>query len=163
MSKDLTVNNDLNSSAQPVLDQDGNSSALYLSSNSVGVGTESTDYPLAVQSSGPGAAAIQVIGSSGNALITSYEGTSGHGNFYVRDSYGTAMVKLAAGTNASYFNNGKNFGIGTDSPSAMLDVNGSAQVKTLVILNMAPASEAPSSDSLETVLIDPATGNLYYQ
>ena len=163
MSKDLAVINDLSKDAQYVQDQDGNKSTLSLSTGSVGIATKSTDNPLTVQSSGKGKDVIEVVGSSGNSLISLRDGANGHGNLFLRTSDGDSKVRFSAGTGKSYINNGENVGVGTDNPGALLDVNGSAQVKTLVILKMAAASEAPSGANLETVLIDPTTGNLYYQ
>jgi hypothetical protein len=53
--------------------------------------------------------------------------SSGDGNFILYDSSGTVKVKLYGEANAAnYINNGGNFGIGTASPTARLDVVGPA-------------------------------------
>ena len=167
MSSDLVTANEISSTAQYVASQDGVNSTLSLSTDNVGIGTDSPGVPLDLQSQGSNTVVFRVNGSAGNSIASISEGgASGAGNLSLNTSEGTTAIKFVAGTKgySSWINTGANFGIGTDSPSSTLEVDGSLTASGQVTLKgVQPTSEAPSSANLEAVFVDTNTGILYYQ
>jgi hypothetical protein len=107
--------------------------------------------------------ALQVTGSSGNAILEAVEGSGGNGNIFINTNDGGTKVQLTASGSPSWFNNGQNLGIGTTSPAATLDVSGSLQAQTVTFTKLPNASTAPSGADLEAVVVDTSTGILYQQ
>jgi hypothetical protein len=123
---------------------------------------------------------LDVIGSEGKVIVAAYEGSLGNGNLNVYNKNGELQSRIAGGTFKSFINNGQNVGIGTPTPTALLDVNGSLKaesievsgpltldgtltVKELTVTNLPDARTAPDDADLETVVVDKATGILYQQ
>lgn len=155
MSLDLVVNDAISSSNQTVQDQDGNASALQISSEKI-----------RVQSSGANTNGVVLLGSTNNQNIASLsEGGSNNGNLLIYNTSGDLVCRLIGGNTTSWvMSNGGSFGVGTDAPAATLDVNGTlASNGTVAFTGIQPASKAPDSSKLEALFIDTDTGMLYYQ
>jgi len=61
-------------------------------------------------------------------------GTTGSDNLRINNASGGDMLFAIAGTERARINNSGNFGIGTNSPSSLLDVNGNAEVAGTLFL-----------------------------
>ncbi len=72
--------------------------------------------------------------SDGKEIFEVYEGGGTGGAIYVSDGGGTPFFKMHYSAD-SFINNGQNFGIGTDSPSSLLEVEGTSVPGELTISN----------------------------
>ena len=94
---------------------------LIVNSGKVGIGTTTPSYPLTVKSSVSGAH-IMGLSGSGTALflLGNYAGLN-DGQLILYDNSGNWDVKLTADANSWIMNN---FGVGTATPGANLEING---------------------------------------
>ncbi|MDD5071375.1 MAG: hypothetical protein PHQ42_01425 [Patescibacteria group bacterium] len=94
----------------------------------VGIGTASPIAKLTVKSAGYiNTEGIRLEDASGNGIVNLYENTVGSGYISLRKyAVGNTIILNAAGN--SWIDNGANFGIGTSSPQAVLEVNGDFRV-----------------------------------
>ena len=99
-----------------------------LANGNVGIGTDSPQSIFDVKLPAPGYNGIRLTNSSGNYRNIIYIDSNDAGYFQAYDSSNTAKLLLQAG-GKSYFIGG-NVGIGTDSPKAKLQVNGSVIINT---------------------------------
>ncbi|MBY0429756.1 MAG: hypothetical protein K2Q10_01040 [Rhodospirillales bacterium] len=177
---DLQVKTGLNGTGQFVTDSDGNASILALTNSSfVGINVTTPvnagarlavkgggSPPLIVQGDTSNYAMLGLLGD-GATEMWQVQATNTAGSFFAI-SYPQNTQKLVILQNG-------NVGIGTKAPAALLDVNGTIQAKslnvtgplslpgaTLTITGIAPRSSAPASANIESVLVDVATGKLYY-
>ncbi|WP_298425874.1 hypothetical protein [uncultured Kordia sp.] len=175
MSLDIQVTNPISAASQFIKDQDGNNSNISVSTSEVGIGTDIPTARLSIKAvNGYTNETFNITNANtGDSIIAFMQGGNGHGNFAVKRIDGKVAVALNGG-GSSWVNvdtNGGNFGVGTSSLQAMLDVNGNARCTMLTvvkgyqtsILNIPQASIAPNPGRLETLFIDPSTGKLYYQ
>lgn len=172
MSKaNLSLNEAINGTAQFISDQFGDQSCLSISQSRVGVGTNNPAADLDVQSKGLNTPNISVSASkTGQKIFIINEGANGHGNLQLCTQDGKRQILLSAGTSRNYINTGNPLGIGTTDPRSLLHVAGESRTESLIIEDtsqvefrrMAPVQKAPDRNKLQTVLIDPETGKLYY-
>jgi len=161
MSIDLTLPSSMSSSLQQVQDQTPTGSAFYLSSSQVAV-LQTGAYLLGVATAGGG------DGESVQNLYAVNRGALGHGVALFANYQPILVVanpnKNGVGTVA----------IGTTTPAAnaVLTVNGAISATGLTVngaitatrlMGIPSSSSAPNPAALEQVMIDPASGNLYYQ
>ena len=96
---------------------------LIVNSGKVGIGTTTPSYPLSVKTSASGVH-IMGLSGSGTALfgLGNYGGTN-DGQFILYDNNQNVDVYFLADGNSWTVNN---FGVGTSSPGARLEINGAA-------------------------------------
>ncbi|MCP6720007.1 MAG: hypothetical protein KJI72_01595 [Patescibacteria group bacterium] len=94
-------------------------STLATTQGRVGIGTVSPDGKLDVNGT---------LNVGSNDRVSLWECAAGGGCFAIDNSAGTRVVQLRGDTSVNYINNGGNFGIGTASPDAKLDVNGDIRI-----------------------------------
>jgi len=105
-----------------------NDNVLYFdaSTERVGIGTNSPGYKLNVKGASGDIARFEHNGALGAVDI--YSGTDG-GLINIRNASGTSVINLdARNSTNSYYNHTGNFGIGTTSPGANLDVKSQINV-----------------------------------
>ena len=102
----------------------------------VSIGTAVPDTSLTVKSNGDNIDEISLIHSGNAVKIASLGQESSHGSLILRQNGGVIGVRLSATSNNSYINSGANFGIGTTSPSAKLQVKNAIST---VYANVAPS------------------------
>ena len=111
-----------------------NNHLVVESTGKVGIGTDSPAAPFHVQSSGGGEIARFSSYSYGNPTVSIGTESSAPGLGYIslyQASGPTELVKITShASNPSFFNGGGNVGIGTDSPSKKLDVNGDISLES---------------------------------
>jgi hypothetical protein len=101
---------------------------FYVDGN-VGIGTTMGGYPLMVKSTGSSTVIADFENSANNPLIRLRESSNGSGGLYLFDGSNTSTIFLYGDGN-SYINSG-NLGIGTGSPTELLDVNGNARFRAI--------------------------------
>lgn len=149
----------------------GASNSTYFNYGNVGIGTTSPFFRLTTVASFP-SDGIGVIGSSPNAPAFSL-GASGHGTSYLgmatdtfnfsTDAAPGDLVLLSPLGKRLLLQNGNarsslaivagNVGIGTNSPGAKLDVNGTTRTQVLEITGADLAEKFPASETLEAGMV----------
>ena len=99
-------------------------------SNNVGIGTTAptsvlhVDGKTTIDQSATSGIGIQVRRSDDlSNVFRVFTGTGNNGNIAIHNASNTTTVKIASGTDDSYFNTTGNFGLGTNSPSSRLHVS----------------------------------------
>jgi hypothetical protein len=121
MAINLQVDQDLNATAQPVKDSNGNTSPLAVSTDAVGIGTASPRKKLHVVGPAPAdanEAQIEVAASNGHFMLLGR--TDAYGFVQSHNREPLALNPL-----------GNNVGIGTTSPAQLLHVKGSLPILVL--------------------------------
>lgn len=153
MSLDLVVNSAISSDAQFVTDQEQNSSILSLSSEAVGIGTETPNAPLcikAISSDSDHQDFVLLHSDTDQVIVSIKQGANGNGNVKLFLSDGTEAVRLAGG----------GITVNEKVTCEKLRVDDGSNI---TFKEVPAASTAPNPDQLESLLIDPSTGKLYYQ
>ena len=159
----LQVDQDLNATAQPVNDQNGNSSPLALSIDKVGVGTTGPVATLDVQGE------IRSSGSSGGNLYASNPNNQ-EANVHLSWSNDVARIRVGGdgvggknGLDIQTIGNrslmrlthGGNVGIGTTSPRERLEVEGN--IPATGDVRLARADCAENFDVADAQVLEPGT------
>ena len=119
----LLGTNDNNSLA---LETNGTTRMFISSSGNVGIGTTTPTKGLQLNiSASDDGFLIAKSGSANNIFRVTMDGTNDRGEMFLNNG-GTIVFAVRQASNPSYINTGNNFGIGTTTPSAKLDVSGSA-------------------------------------
>ena len=100
--------------------------ALVFNQGNIGIGTDEPSSKLDVKSSGSNIDEISLTHSGNTAKIASLGQESGHGSLVLRNNSGIIKTRLNAAGNSSYILD-SNLGIGTSSPGAKLQVNGTSK------------------------------------
>ncbi|HBB33208.1 MAG TPA: hypothetical protein DDZ80_08515 [Cyanobacteria bacterium UBA8803] len=140
---------------------------LQSSGGKVGIGTIAPRNPLAIRAQGGAEELISFEDPQGN--------TKWHINQNIQGS-GLNFVETGVADGRLFIQAGGNVGIGTLTPSATLDVNGSIKAKgldlsgpltissgDLTLKDLPDASTAPAGANLEVLVVDKATGKVYIQ
>jgi hypothetical protein len=101
----------------------------FVVGSNVGIGTVFPTVPLQVQSEGASTDIVNVKNSS-NYLCRIRQSSNGSGGFYLYDGANANTIFLY-GDGSSFINSG-NLGIGTSSPTQLLDVNGVARIRGMM-------------------------------
>lgn len=132
---ELALQAPLSTTRQTVQDEDGNNSALQLAINSVAVGTPTVAaafqaFPPSADENGTGF----VIGNTGTTnLRMGFNATGGYS--WIQSHNSQPLYINAIGNNVSIARPGASVGIGTKTPTATLEVNGSLKVTGLPVVN----------------------------
>lgn len=177
--QDLGVPAPLSGTLQRVQDDTGAASSLYLSTVKVQVGsaTQPGSFLAEVPLSDANGAGF-IVGNSAQSNLR----LGSHANYSWIQSHGNKPLELnPIGNTVAIGSAGNiNVGIGTSSPQARLDVNGSVRATSLTvsgalsvgaltiagaglkITGVPSATTAPAGGStLKVLFVDPATGSLY--
>ncbi|HTW83153.1 MAG TPA: hypothetical protein VMD91_03665 [Candidatus Sulfotelmatobacter sp.] len=173
-SVDLTVPNPIGTQAQYVQDQLGNQSALAVGAKAVGIGTSSPTTALTVQ--GGGSPPLTVRGSSLNYAMLGLWGDGAPDQWQLQaTNQNPPVFRIAYPQNNPWFviQAGGYVGIGTQTPQAKLDVNGTVRATGLQIngplalqanqVTLTGLTTPPPGVTTVDVVVDPATGKLYRQ
>jgi hypothetical protein len=110
------------------LNFDSNTLFIDGSADRVGIGTATPTARLHIKSEAAGTDPLLLENSANsNPIMKIGEGGAGHGNLQFYDLNGTERIRLASVADG-FINTTGNFGIGTTSPSATLDVDGTLEV-----------------------------------
>lgn len=150
----LGVATPLNSTTQPIQDQDGNGSSLHIGTSSVVIASGASfgfgivpQFPVHVA---PDYTVRFELGPNSQLQL------GGQGAFNVD------APNVSAGR-FTVTNDGK-VGINQANPQYALDVNGEIRsTGGLLVSGLATVSQAPNPENLCSLLYDPTTGGFYYQ
>lgn len=150
----LGVATPLNSTTQPIQDQDGNGSSLHIGTSSVVIANGASfgfgivpQFPVHVA---PDYTVRFELGPNSELQL------GGQGAFNV-DAPSVSAGRFTV-------TNGGNVGINQANPQYKLDVNGEIRsTGGLLVTGLATVSQAPNAENLCSLFYDPTTGGFYYQ
>lgn len=152
---ELAVVNPLSGVRQTVQDEDGNNSALQLATSSLAVGTPAAlasfqAFPVPADENGAGF----VIGDTGSTNLRLGYNNAGGGYSWIQSHGSRPLYINTIGNNVSIARPGANVGIGTKTPTATLEINGTLKVTGL------PPVTAANFATVKQVWVD-ANGMFY--
>jgi len=173
-SVDLTLPGPVAPQAQYVQDQLGNATALSVGALNVGVGTNSPISTLTVK--GGGSPPLVVQGSSQNYAMIGLLGDGAQQQWQLQaTNFASPNFRIAYPQNSPWLviQPSGQVGIGTESPQAKLDVNGTIRATGLSIngplslqgnnLMITGLTAPPSGVGTVDLVVDPNTGRIYRQ
>ena len=165
MSIDLVVDHDVDATVQFILDQDGDQTALAVSTDRVGVNTISPRNALGIQG----------LPNGWNEYLSfrTEAATMWHINGGGTGGTGLNFAESGVADNRLFLQPGGNVGIGTGAPTAMLDVNGTIKGTGLEIsgplnfdaqhLTISNLTTPPAGVHTTDLVVDVSTGKVYRQ
>ena len=117
---------------------EGTSRMVIQTDGNVGIGTTAPGHPLVVVGSAD--KGISLINSSNVELIHMRQEAGDKGAIFLKDGGAVKVLFTARPSNNSYFNvNGANFGVGTSTPTRVLQVNGAAHATSHLVGSLTTA------------------------
>jgi hypothetical protein len=135
-------------------------------SGNVGIGVATSSYPLTVRSTGTSTTVGANIGarleSNGSGYAVTLQFSDNVANSSSISMVSSATAFLQAGTEAMRITSAGNVGIGTNSPTAMLQISGSSSTEALKVPNISEPATVSATAATGTINYDVTTQSVLY-
>ena len=116
---------------------EGTSRMVIQTDGKVGIGTTAPGYALDVPSGIVRGQEVRAKYGSNNLIQLTWGDTTSEGRLWIGNNGGATV--LINGNSTSYINNGANFGVGTSTPTRVLQVNGAAHATSHLVGSLTTA------------------------